>query len=88
MSRKWGGRRIWKTVIGVVCLLQLLLWRAVDADNELSSPDQRCELQARQAYWNALKLCQFENNGDPRLRCYEAAREVYLRTLEECRRSP
>jgi hypothetical protein len=75
-------------VLGAVGLLHLLLWRAVDADNLGSTPDQSCEFKARQAYWNALKLCQFENNGDPRLRCYEAAREVYMRTLEECGRSP
>jgi len=44
-----------------------------------------CELKALDAYAQALRLCQFEQNANPRLRCYETARQVYLQTLEECR---
>lgn len=44
-----------------------------------------CEIKARQAYWEALKLCQLATDPNPRLRCQEAARAVYVSTLEACR---
>jgi hypothetical protein len=49
-----------------------------------AEPVDPCEAEARQAYWQALRLCQFAENPNPRLRCYEAARGVYFRVLQEC----
>jgi hypothetical protein len=52
-----------------------------------------CEAKALQAYRQALRACELANaaagesqaqNPNPRLRCYDAAREIYLRALAEC----
>lgn len=44
-----------------------------------------CEARAWQAYFQALKRCELAENTNPRLRCYEEARAVFLRTLLECK---
>ena len=56
--------------------------------NDGAQDPDPCEMQALQAYWQALKVCQLAENTNPRLRCYEAARSVYIHTLEECHRGP
>ena len=50
-----------------------------------SARDDVCEREALQAYTEALKLCQLAETQNPRLKCFEAAKAVYLRTLEDCR---
>jgi hypothetical protein len=45
-----------------------------------------CETEALRAYAHTLKLCELANNPNPRLRCYEAAKAVYVQTLEDCHR--
>ena len=43
-----------------------------------------CEREALKAYAEVLKLCQLAETENPRLKCYEAAKAVYWRKLEEC----
>ena len=54
--------------------------------NDGAQDPDPCQTQALQAYWQALKVCQLAESPNPRLRCYEAARSVYIHTLEECHR--
>ncbi len=51
-----------------------------------SACDDFCEREARKAYAEVLKLCQLAETENPRLKCYEAAKAVYLQKLEECKR--
>ena|SRR6516164_662223 len=78
----------WKKVTGLILLLfmpfgQLTVGTAGDNPPDLDP----CELEAMKAYWQALKLCELADNSNPnpRLRCYEAAKAVYLQTLKQCR---
>lgn len=43
-----------------------------------------CELRALEAYVKALRLCELAQDSNPRMRCYEAAREVYFAALADC----
>lgn len=71
-----------KCTIGL-CLLLCAPWTSVsvgDSSEELTP----CEQRALQKYSEALRLCELAQDPNPRLRCYEAAKIVYLQALEEC----
>jgi hypothetical protein len=72
--------------LGAAVLFLMLSGSAWTLDRN-QDPDP-CETQALQAYWQALKLCELAEAPNPRLRCHEAARAVYIQTLEQCHRRP
>ncbi|MFO1499530.1 MAG: hypothetical protein U1G07_14250 [Verrucomicrobiota bacterium] len=77
----WSGR-VRKAVI--IAALAVLPFGRVSIGDATESRDP-CEREALRAYIQALKLCELAQDSNPRLRCYEAARSVYLNTLAECR---
>ncbi len=72
-----------KVVTAAAVLLLLPLGRTTVGDG--TSDLDGCELEALKAYGQALALCRLAEDENPRLRCYEAAKRVYLQTLEDCR---
>lgn len=80
----WSLGPAGKRAFAVLALLLLPLGGASVGDSPLDWDP--CEREALIAYGKALKLCELAENTNPRLRCYEAAKAVYLHTLEECRR--
>jgi hypothetical protein len=77
------GGAVWKRSLAVLTVLLLPLGHLSISDGA-QDPDP-CETEALKAYWQALKLCQLAEPRDPRLQCYEAAKAVYVQTLEHCR---
>jgi hypothetical protein len=73
-------------MVGIVALMLVPLGRVPSGDGA-ETPDP-CEAKAVQAYWQALKLCQLAEapSPNPRIRCYDAAKSVYFRTLLDCQR--
>src|ERR1051326_6631560 len=89
MRASWKRRTAQSAL--AVCTFLLAQRDFSSAELNCPTPDSVCEARAQQAYWQALKLCQFESsseNADPRMRCYDNAREIYIRTLEGCRTRP
>lgn len=84
--------KIWRTgrpgpLIGLT--LTLWLFSLVHLSvAEVNLPADPCEAEALRAYVRALKICELAQEPNPRLRCYEAARKVYVQTLQDCRRNP
>lgn len=73
-----------KTAAGLF-LLACLTWAPVsNGDGDRPKGLSRCEQRALEKYAEALRLCELAQNPDPRLRCYESARAVYLRALQDC----
>jgi hypothetical protein len=80
MRRNYAQRALLAGGISLLCLFPLGPASVGDGAENLD----RCEIEARQAYWQALKICQLAENPNPRLRCFEAAKAVYWHTLQEC----
>lgn len=57
---------------------------ASDSVGDSSEKLTPCEQRALKNYSEALRLCELAQDPNPRLRCYEAAKAVYLRALEDC----
>jgi hypothetical protein len=83
MKRSLNKRFV--TALGalLVCLIPAGPLSIADGGERLDG----CEVEARRAYWQALKLCQLAADPNPRLRCQEAAKAIYRTTLEECRKT-
>jgi hypothetical protein len=79
VDRRSGAFGILSTVV-----LSLVAFEPVSVSDASLATDG-CEAEARRAYAEALKLCRLADTPNPRLRCYEAAKLVYWRTLQECR---
>jgi hypothetical protein len=67
--------------IGVLLMLAPICQMTAEDATEVPDP---CEVEAMKAYRQALELCQL-SESNPRLRCYEAAKAVYIQTLQSCR---
>jgi len=70
--------------IGIAGALLLASSTNTSVATNLASADL-CEREALKAYAEVLQLCQLAGTENPRLKCYEAAKAVYLRKLEDCR---
>jgi hypothetical protein len=83
-SQKGWGR--FTRLAGILVLCSVPILRTAVGENP-GAPDP-CELEAWKAYREALRLCEFEDHGtdNPRLRCYEAAKAVFVRTYLDCKR--
>jgi hypothetical protein len=77
---KWAGTLVALACVACVSLGQL-------AADDKGDGHSACEREALRAYRQALKVCELAQNPNPRLRCYEAARETYWRVLDNCGRS-
>lgn len=72
-----------KRIAALCCFLLVPATRISIADQPATQDP--CETEALNAYWRALKLCQLADQENPRMRCYEAAQQVYVQTLQQCR---
>lgn len=83
MTRRFSSARgrVLQAAIGAVLLLVPM---AKTGLSEIAQASDPCEDEALRAYHQALDLCQLAESN-PRSRCYEAAKAVYVHTLEECR---
>jgi hypothetical protein len=83
MKRTWG----WSGGNSIL-ISGLLLFSSVAqvSVGENTHALDACRSKAFREYHHMLKLCQLAENGNPRLRCYEAAKAAFLKALEECDR--
>jgi hypothetical protein len=72
---------------GAVLATALILFGSISRLASATSPAaaDACQAEALRAYWRALQFCQLAEPQNPRMRCYEAAKSVYIQTLQDCR---
>jgi len=85
MIRRRAGIRPWAAICLAASVVGLLPINHVGGADQGKKGDA-CEVEARRAYWQALKICQLAENSDPRLRCFEAAKAVYIQTFLDCQK--
>lgn len=76
-----------KREFGVAVVTALALFGSISRLASAPSPvsTDACQAEALRAYWRALQFCQLAEPQNPRTRCYEAAKSVYIQTLQDCR---